>query len=108
MEMKFIITESRREQLIDKYLSKDYGGLIRYDDTNRDDLIFFIKDTGKKPHKNDIVFFYNKDSQSAYVPSEMVRDVELFTGDEWVAKQLVKKWLKKTYGIDPVKLFKKF
>lgn len=106
--MKFIITESRREQLIDKYLSKDYGGLIRYDDTNLDDLIFFIKDTGKKPHKNDIVFHYTKDNQGAVIPWEMVRDVELFTGDEWAAKQLVKKWLKKTYGIDPVKLFKKF
>ena len=106
MGMKFIITESRREQLIDKYLSKDYGGLIRYDDTNRDDLIFFIKDTGKKPHKNDIVFFYNKDSQSVYVPSEMVRELEIFTGDEWESRMFVREWLKKTYEINPIKIYR--
>jgi hypothetical protein len=54
------------------------------------------------------VFHYTKDNQGAVIPWEMVRDVEIFTGDEWDAKQLVKKWLKKTYGIDPVKLFRKF
>ena len=54
--MKFVITESKRGELIDKYLSKDYGELIRYEPKNRPDLIFFVKDTKKEPIKRDIVF----------------------------------------------------
>ena len=69
---------------------------------------YYIRDDDHNLTGNDVVFHYTKDNQGAVIPWEMVRDVELFTGDEWVAKQLVKKWLKKTYGIDPVKLFKKF
>ena len=106
--MKFIITESKREELIDKYLSKEYGGLKKGGSKNHPDLVFFIRDADHNLTGNDVVFHYTKDNQGAVIPWEMVRDVELFTGDEWVAKQLVKKWLKKTYGIDPVKLFKKF
>jgi hypothetical protein len=106
--MKFLITESRREELIYKYLSDKYGGLIKTDEP-RFDLIFFIQDNGKnKLTGNDIVFHYAKDKQHAVIPWEMVRDIEMFTGDEWESKQFVMKWLKKTYGIDPVKLYQKF
>ena len=108
MEMKFIITESKREELIDKYLSKEYGGLKKGESKNHPDLVFFIRDADHNLTGKDIVFHYTKDNQGAVIPWEMVRDVEIFTGDEWDAKQLVKKWLKKTYGIDPVKLFRKF
>jgi len=58
--MKFVITESKRGELIDKYLSKDYGELIRYEPKNIPDLIFFVKDTKKEPIKRDIVFFIIK------------------------------------------------
>jgi hypothetical protein len=106
--MKFLITENKRKRLIDKYLSEDYGGLIRFVDKNRPDLIFFIKDTGKKPKKEDIVFFYNKHSQSAFIDWEMVNSIRMFTTDEWESKQFVMRWLKKTYGINPVKLYDNF
>jgi hypothetical protein len=106
--MKFVITESRREQLIYKYLSDRYGGLLKVDEP-RLDLIFFLKDNGKdKLTGNDIVFHYAKDKQHASIPWEMVRDIEMFTGDEWESRQFIMKWLKKTYGIDPVKLYQKF
>ena len=45
--MKFVITENKRERLIDNYLSNEYGELIRYEPKNRPDLIFFVKDTKK-------------------------------------------------------------
>jgi hypothetical protein len=32
----------------------------------------------------------------------------MFTGDEWESEQLVKRWLKKTYGIDPIKIYNNF
>ena len=106
--MKFVITESKREGLIDKYLSKEYGDLIRYEPKNRPDLIFFVRDTGKDPIKRDIVLFYNKDDQYAFITWQMVKDIYLFTGNEWESEQLVKRWLKKTYGIDPIKLYNNF
>jgi isocitrate dehydrogenase len=106
--MKFVITESKREELIDKFLSKEYGGLIRYDSNNRPDLIFFVRDTKKEPIKRDIVFFYNKEDQYAFINWKMVTHIQMFTGDEFESERFIKRWLKKTYGIDPVKLYNNF
>ena len=106
--MKFVITENKRERLIDNQLSNEYGGLIRYEPKNRPDLIFFVKDTGKDPIKRDIVLFYNKEDQVAFIDWKMVTHTNMFTGDEWESEQFVKRWLKKTYGIDPVKIYNNF
>jgi len=106
--MKFLITENKLERLIDNFLSEEYGGLIQFVDKNRLDLIFFIKDTGEKPIKENIEFFYNKDSQSAFIPWEMVNSIRMFTGDDLESKQYVMKWLKKTYGINPIKIYYNF
>jgi hypothetical protein len=105
--MKFVITESKREKLIDKYLSDEYGGLIKYQDKKRNHLIFFLKDTREEPTDIDIVFFYNKDSQDAFISWEMVEIIRPFTVNEFESKQFIKRWLKKTYGIDPVNLYSK-
>ena len=106
--MKFLIAENKRERLIDNYLSEEYGGLIRYEPKNRPDLIFFVRDTGKDPTKRDIVLFYNKDDQYAFINWNIVDSVKIFTNDEWQSEQFVKRWLKKTYGIDPIKLYNNF
>lgn len=106
--MKFIITEDKRERLIDNYLSEEYGGLIRYEPKNRPDLIFFVRDTGKDPTKRDIVLFYNKEDQVAFINWNIVDSAKIFTNDEWQSEQFVKRWLKKTYGIDPIKLYNNF
>jgi hypothetical protein len=106
--MKFLITEDKRSRLIDNFLSEEYGGLIRYEPKNRPDLIFFVKDTGKDPIKRDIVLFYNKDDQYAFINWNIVDSIRMFTGDEWDSEQFVKRWLKKTYGIDPIKLYNNF
>ena len=106
--MKFVITENKREQLIDKHLSDEYGGLVQYFPPSRRDLIFFIRDTEENPVKRDVVLFYNKDEQNAYINWNMVDSIRMFTGDEWESEQFVKRWLKKTYGIDPIKLYNNF
>ena len=106
--MKFVITENKRGQLIDKYLSDEYGGLIRYESKNRPDLIFFVKDTKKEPIKRDIVLYYNKEDQYAFINWGIVDSIRMFTGDEWESEQFVKRWLKKTYGINPIKLYNNF
>jgi len=106
--MKFVITENKRERLIDNQLSNEYGGLIRYEPKNRPDLIFFVRDTGKEPIKRDIVLFYNKDDQYAFINWNIVDSIRMFTGNEFESEQLVKRWLKKTYGIDPIKIYNNF
>ena len=106
--MKFVITENKRERLIDNYLSEEYGGLIRYEPKNRPDLIFFVRDTGKDPTKRDIVLFYNKEDQVAFINWNIVDSAKIFTNDEWLSEQFVMRWLKKTYGINPVKLYNNF
>ena len=106
--MKFLITENKREQLIDKHLSDEYGGLVQYFPPSRRDLIFFIRDTEENPVKRDVVLFYNKDNQYAFINWNIIRYVDIFTGDEWESEQFVKRWLKKTYGIDPIKLYDNF
>jgi hypothetical protein len=105
--MKFIITEDKRGRLIDEYLSEDYGGLKKGTEKNHPDLIFFIKDV-EVPKAGDLVFHYNKESQSAVIPWEMVDCIRMFTSSEWESKQFIMRWLNKTYEINPVKLFKKF
>ena len=62
MEMKFIITESKQEKLIDKYLSKEYGGLKKGESKNHPDLVFFIRDDDHNLTGNDVVFHYTKDN----------------------------------------------
>jgi hypothetical protein len=106
--MVFLITENKRERLINNYLSEEYGELIRYEPKNRPDLIFFVRDTGKEPIKRDIVLFYNKDDQYAFINWNIVDSIRMFTGNEFESEQLVKRWLTKTYGIDPIKLYNNF
>jgi len=105
--MKFVITENKRERLIDKHLSDEYGGLKKGMDKNHPDLIFFFKDV-EVPTSGDLVFHYSKDRQSVVIPWEMVDTIRMFTGDERESKQFVMRWLKNTYGINPIKLYKKF
>ena len=106
--MKFLITEDKRERLVDKQLSDEYDGLIRFVGSNRPDLIFFITNTGKNMVEKDNIFYYNKDLQVAFIPWNMVDGIRMFTSNEFESEQFVKRWLNKTYGIDPVRLYKIF
>ena len=38
----------------------------------------------------------------------MVTHTNMFTGDEGESERYVKRWLKKTYGVDPVKIYDNF
>lgn len=104
--MKFIITENRREQIVDKFLTTKYGGLISLKDKNND-LTFFLKDTGRESKQEDVVFYYNRVTYSAFIPWEMVTDLEVFGYGLLASRRIVKYWLKKTYNIEAIELFRK-
>jgi hypothetical protein len=104
--MKFVITETKREQVVDNFLTKKYGGLRPLEDRNLG-LIFFLKDTGHKPNQNDIVFHHNTVSYSTIIPWEMVTDLEVFGYGLLAARRIVREWLKKTYNIESMDLFRK-
>jgi hypothetical protein len=103
--MKFVITESKRDQLIDKYISNYLGELTKLED--RDGRIFFLKDTGKKPTQDDVVFFYSKDSYSAYIPWILITSLNIFGCGLFEARRLVMDWLLKTYNIKVYDLYRK-
>jgi hypothetical protein len=102
--MKFVITESKRDQLIDKYISDYLGGLTQLEDKN--DIISFIKDTGNKPTKDDIVFYYSKFSHSAYIPWTLITSLNIFGCGLFEARRLVRDWLLKTYNIKAYDLYR--
>jgi hypothetical protein len=104
--MKFVITETKREQVVDKFLTKKYGGLIPLEERNLD-LIFFLKDTGREPNQNDIVFHHNPVTYTSIIPWEMVTDLEVFGYGLLASRRIVKDWLKKTYNIESIELFRK-
>ena len=103
--MKFLITETKREQAVNKFLTKKYGGLLSIEDRNMN-LIFFIKDTGSEPNKNDIVFHHNPVTYTTIIPWEMITDLEVFGYGLLSSRRIVKEWLKKTYNITSMELYR--
>jgi hypothetical protein len=103
--MKFLITESKRDQLIDKYISDYLGGLTKLKN-DKNGLFFFIKDTGEKPTKDDIVFYYSKDTQAAYIPWTLITSLNIFGCGLFEARRLIQDWLLKTYNIRVYDLYR--
>ena len=82
--MRIIITEDKRERLIDNFLSEEYGGLIRYEPKNRPDLIFFVKDTKKEPinciHPSAIISTKKIGNGNLICPNSVIH-VDAYIGD---------------------------
>jgi hypothetical protein len=102
--MKFVITESKLDLLIDKYISDYLGGLTKMEDKNG--LIFFLKDTGEKPTEDDVVFYYSKDTQAAYIPWTLITSLNIFGCGLFEARRLIQDWLLKTYNIRVYDLYR--
>ena len=92
--MKYIITESKLEQVAIKYLNKMYGDLEEYRTDEHPDRIFFIK--GKK-----VFMELNLKNDRLYVSvSTIWSDIEdLFGLKPHPVSLIIKKWVKDTYGL---------
>ena len=92
--MKYIITESKLEQVVIKYLNKMYGDLEEYRREDFPDKIFFVK--GKKVYmeqdlKNDDLYV-----DYGTIWSDLGDTFSLERGE---IKPIISKWVEETYKL---------
>lgn len=91
--MKIIITESKIDQVVTKWLNKKYGNLKPIKHT-----IFttFIDDSGNG------IFFYDNVSGDVTIEDESLQNdlFNMFGLSRYKLNQFVKPWVEETYGID--------
>ena len=93
--MKVLITESKRDHIVIKWLDNNYGDLTPYETDEYPDFIFFMKD-------GEIIFDYNKKNGWIYVSYDKIWSLlESFFGLEFEETQaLTKEWLEEHYKLD--------
>ena len=99
--MKYIITESKLEQIAIKYLNKMYGDLEEYRREDFPDSVFFIKD--KKVYME-----LNLKNDDLYVSYGTIwLDLEnTFSLEFDDIQSIIKKWVEETYklrGVTPLR-----
>jgi hypothetical protein len=92
--MKYIITESKLEQVVIKYLNKVYGDLEEYRTDEYPDSLFFIKD--KKVYMEQ-----NFENWILYVEYDTIwSDLKnIFSLDYDEIKQIITEWVEDTYNL---------
>ena len=95
--MKYIITESKLDRVVIKYLNKEYGDLKEYTTDKRPDNVFFVKD--KKVYmEHDLKNGY------LYVDYDTIwselKNIFNLTND-YIAI-IISKWVDETYNIEGV------
>jgi hypothetical protein len=92
--MKIIITESKRERAVTKWLESEYGGLKYKVSKDYPDLYYFIKDG------NVVMDYYEKYSRLC-ASNEIIDFVMRMFGFDWKnARDLVESWFQDSYGYD--------
>jgi hypothetical protein len=98
--MKYIITESKIEQVVIKYLNKMYGDLEEYRTDDYPDSLFFVKD--KKPYM--VQDLYNGYLWIDYF--KIWKDLEnTFSLEHNDIQSIIKKWVEETYKLRDVTSF---
>ena len=99
--MKYIITESKLEQVVIKYLNKMYGDLKEYTKDEYPGHIFYVKD--KKVH-----MFQDLKTNDLFVNYDTIwSDLKTIFGlEDSEIKRIISKWVEETYklkGVTPRK-----
>ena len=95
--MKYIITESKLDRVVIKYLNKEYGDLEEYTTDKRPDNVFFVKD--KK-------VYMEHDLKNGYLFVDydtIWPDLEnIFSPEITEIQRIITKWVEETYNIEGV------
>jgi hypothetical protein len=96
--MKYIITESKLEQVIIKYLNKFYGNLEEYRTDLHPERLFFVR--GKK-----VLMELNIENMRLEVDYDTIwEDLEtVFSIDYDDVENIIKKWVEETYNLRGVR-----
>ena len=94
--MKYIITESKLENVVIKYLNKMYGDLKEYRTDEHPDSIFFIK--GKK-----VFMEQDLENDDLWVSffTIWLDLVDTFSLENKEIEYIISKWVEGTYNIKP-------
>ena len=95
--MKHILTESKMEQVIIKYLNKFYGDLEEYRTDEYPDKVFYMKD-------EKIFMEHNLKSGRLWVDYDTIwTDLEtIFSLEELEIQDIITKWVEETYKLEGV------
>ena len=92
--MKYIITESKLDRVVIKYLNKEYGDLEEYTTDKRPDNVFFVKD--KK-------VYMEQDLKNGYLYVDYYTiwtDLKnIFGLERHEIQRIIKKWVEETYKL---------
>jgi len=101
--MKYIITESKIEQVVIKYLNKYYGDLEEYRQDGYPDSVFFVKG-------NKVCMEHYLKKKKLYVDYYTIwSDLgDTFSLEFDDIQSIIKKWVEETYklrGVTPIHVF---
>jgi len=101
--MKYIITESKIEQVVIKYLNKLYGDLEEYRQDGYPDSVFFVKG-------NKVYMEHYLKKKKLYVDYYTIwSDLEnTFSLEDDEIQSIIKDWVQVTYnlrGVTPIQVF---
>jgi hypothetical protein len=93
--MKVLITESKRDRLVIKWLNDNYGDLIPYKTDKHRNYIFFMKN-------GEVIFEYNKIYGWVYISYDKIWSflISFFGLNNTQIQDLTKKWVEEQYKLD--------
>ena len=96
--MKYIITESKLDQVIIKYLNKVYGDLEEYRTDEHPNSVYLVKD-------NKVYMEFDTKYNGLYVDYTTIwEDLINIIGRKYdEIKRIIKKWVEETYKLKGVK-----
>jgi len=92
--MKVVITESKRDHIVIKWLNNNYGDLTPYETDREPNQIFFMKD-------GEVIFDYNKKNREVHISYDKIwLFLDSFFGMEYKKIQdLLKQWVEEHYKL---------
>jgi hypothetical protein len=92
--MKLIITENKLNDVVIKWLNKNYGDLKPYETDQYPDHIFFMKD-------KQVIFDYNKENGFVYVSYDDIWSflVRIFSMEYEQIQEVTKLWVEEHYNL---------
>jgi hypothetical protein len=96
--MKYIITESKLNRAVGKFLSKEYGDLEIYDHDNQPWVLYVDKN-------GELIFLYHTKDNELYVTKDIIKFLyDIFSIDVEQTKDILSEWFEKHTGLKSYKV----
>ena len=96
--MKYIITESKLNRAVGRFLSKEYGDLEIYDHDNQPWVLYVDKN-------GEVIFLYHTKDNELYVTKDIIKFLyDIFSIDVEQTKDILIEWFEKHTGLKSYKV----